>query len=74
MSASWELPDRLVSTPIDRFLYREFSCHQGADISRRVLRIGDDAYSRRFGGSGITHNKKCSTSMPTIGTPALSVI
>jgi SAM-dependent methyltransferase len=35
--------------PIDRFYVEEFLEHHAADIKGRVLEIGDDAYTRRFG-------------------------
>ena len=42
-------------TPIDRSYITEFlSCHAD-DIAGRVLEVGDDDYSRRFGGTRITH-------------------
>jgi GT2 family glycosyltransferase/SAM-dependent methyltransferase len=42
-------------TPIDRYYIESFLGRRAADIGGRVLEIGDDAYSRRFGGSSITH-------------------
>ena len=41
-------------TPIDRYYIESFLADRTADISGRVLEIGDDAYSRRYGGSKIT--------------------
>jgi SAM-dependent methyltransferase len=35
--------------PIDRYYVEEFLQHHAADIKGRVLEIGDDAYTRRFG-------------------------
>lgn len=40
--------------PIDRFYVERFLARQAGDIKGRVLEIGDDAYSRRFGGDRIT--------------------
>jgi SAM-dependent methyltransferase len=41
-------------TPIDRYYLEGFlACHSD-DVRGRVLEIGDDSYSRRFGGSRIT--------------------
>jgi SAM-dependent methyltransferase len=40
-------------TPIDRFYIEDFLTRHAGDISGRVLEIGDDAYSRRFGGDRI---------------------
>jgi glycosyltransferase involved in cell wall biosynthesis len=41
-------------TPVDRYYVENFLQDRSADIKGRVLEIGDDSYSRRF-GSGITH-------------------
>jgi glycosyltransferase involved in cell wall biosynthesis len=41
-------------TPLDRYYVESFLRHRSADIKGRVLEIGDDSYSCRF-GSGITH-------------------
>jgi SAM-dependent methyltransferase len=41
-------------TPIDRYYIEAFLAEHSADIRGRVLEIGDDAYSRRFGGDRIT--------------------
>ncbi len=41
-------------TPIDRFYVEGFLQANAADIRGRVLEIGGDAYSRRFGGNRIT--------------------
>jgi SAM-dependent methyltransferase len=40
-------------TPIDRFYIEKFLAAHADDIGGRVLEIGDDTYSRRFGGSKI---------------------
>jgi len=40
--------------PIDRFYIEKFLADHAGDIRGRVLEIGDDAYSRRFGGDRIT--------------------
>ncbi len=40
--------------PIDRYYIEGFLSRHAADIRGRVLEVGDDAYSRRFGGAGIT--------------------
>lgn len=42
-------------TPVDRYYIERFLEEHSADIRGRVLEIGDDAYSRRFGGSRIEH-------------------
>jgi GT2 family glycosyltransferase/SAM-dependent methyltransferase len=41
-------------TPIDRYYIESFLADRTADISGRVLEVGDDAYSQRYGGSKIT--------------------
>ncbi len=41
-------------TPIDRFYIERFLSDHAADIAGRVLEVGDDAYSRRFGGQQVT--------------------
>jgi SAM-dependent methyltransferase len=40
-------------TPIDRFYIDEFLSAHASDIRGRVLEIGEDVYSRRFGGDRI---------------------
>lgn len=40
-------------TPIDRFYIEGFLERHSADIRGHVLEVGDDSYSRRFGGDGI---------------------
>ena len=39
--------------PIDRFYIEAFLHEHRSDIAGRVLEVGDDSYSRRFGGSRI---------------------
>jgi SAM-dependent methyltransferase len=41
-------------TPIDRFYVERFLGDNAGDIAGRVLEVGDDAYSRRFGGGQVT--------------------
>lgn len=40
-------------TPIDRHYIETFLTRQRADIRGRTLEIGDDSYTRQFGGSGV---------------------
>lgn len=40
-------------TPADRYYIESFLARHASDIAGRVLEIGDDAYSRRFGGDRI---------------------
>lgn len=42
-------------TPVDRLYIEEFLGANAGDITGRVLEIGDDAYSRRFGGKRVLH-------------------
>ena len=41
-------------TPVDRFYIERFLKVHSADVRGQVLEIGDDSYSRRFGGSRVT--------------------
>ena len=41
-------------TPIDRHYIEQFLAAHSSDIRGRVLEIGEDSYSRRFGGDRIT--------------------
>lgn len=40
-------------TPIDRYYIERFLAEHADDIRGRVLEIGDDSYSRRFGGERV---------------------
>lgn len=40
--------------PIDRHYIEAFLARHSSDVAGRVLEIGDDAYTRRFGGSRVT--------------------
>jgi SAM-dependent methyltransferase len=42
-------------SPVDRYYIHDFLDRQRAEIHGRVLEIGDDEYSRQYGGSAITH-------------------
>jgi len=41
-------------TPIDRFYIEQFLAANAGNIKGRVLEIGDDSYSKRFGGERIS--------------------
>jgi SAM-dependent methyltransferase len=41
-------------TPVDRFYIERFLSAHAGDIAGRVLEIGDDEYTRRFGGGRVT--------------------
>jgi len=43
-------------TPIDRFYIDRFLTQHTDDIRGRVLEIGDDEYTRRYGGDRVTHS------------------
>ena len=43
-------------TPVDRFYIEWFLSRSEADIGGRVLEIGDNSYTRRFGGNRVTHS------------------
>jgi hypothetical protein len=40
--------------PIDRYYIERFLQTHSADIRRHVLEVGDNAYTRRFGGNRVT--------------------
>ena len=40
--------------PIDRHYIERFLASHGADVGGRVLEVGDDEYTRRFGGARVT--------------------
>src|SRR5712691_5482543 len=39
--------------PIDRYYIERFLAAHAADIRGRVLEVGDDTYTRRYGGDGV---------------------
>ncbi|HET7816888.1 MAG TPA: hypothetical protein VFK58_04860 [Sphingomicrobium sp.] len=41
-------------TPIDRYYIERFLADHSADVRGRVLEVGDDSYSRRFGAGRVT--------------------
>ena len=41
-------------TPVDRYYIERFLSAHASDIQGRVLEIGDDTYTRRFGGERVT--------------------
>lgn len=43
-------------TPVDRFYLESFLARNGVDIRGRVLELGDDRYTRRFGGARVDHS------------------
>ena len=49
------LPGELRGLPVDRHYIEGFLERHGGDIRGRVLEIGDDGYTRRYGGDRVTH-------------------
>jgi SAM-dependent methyltransferase len=43
-------------TPVDRHYIERFLIEHAADVKGRVLEIGDDEYTRRFGGTRVTRS------------------
>ncbi|MDQ6680645.1 MAG: class I SAM-dependent methyltransferase [Pseudomonadota bacterium] len=41
--------------PVDRHYIEQFLAENSVDIRGRVLEVGEDAYTRRFGGNRVTH-------------------
>jgi glycosyltransferase involved in cell wall biosynthesis len=52
ISRSWGFDRGL---PIDRYYIERFLSNHAHDIGGRVLEVGDDVYTRRFGGHRVTH-------------------
>jgi SAM-dependent methyltransferase len=44
-------------TPLDRYYVESFLERHAADIRGRVLEIGEDLYTRRFGGDRVSHSE-----------------
>jgi len=42
--------------PVDRYYIERFLANHAEDIQGRVLEIGDDSYTRQFGGDRVTHS------------------
>lgn len=51
ISGTWGLGRGL---PVDRYYIEQFLARQAGDIQGHVLEIGDDRYTRRFGGPSVT--------------------
>jgi len=41
-------------TPVDRYFIERFLARHAGDVQGRVLEVGDDSYTRRFGGDRVT--------------------
>lgn len=57
--------------PVDRFYIEQFLARHAQDVRGRVLEVGDDAYTRRFGGERVT---QCDVLHVTPGHPLATVI
>lgn len=57
--------------PIDRYYIENFLARQAHDIRGHVLEIGDDAYTRRFGGDRVTARDVLHV---TGGNPAATIV
>ena len=51
MNADWGLGRGL---PVDRYYIEAFLARQAADVRGRVLEVGDDRYTRKFGGLAVS--------------------
>ena len=56
--------------PIDRYYIESFLTERAADNRGRVLEVGDDAYTRRFGGEAVT----CSEVVNSTPGPGTTVV
>lgn len=43
--------------PVDRYYIEKFLSQHAGDISGHVVEIGDDHYTRKFGGAGVTRSE-----------------
>ncbi len=57
--------------PIDRYYIDRFIEAEAAAIRGRVLEIGDDNYTRRFGGTRVTQSDVL---FPTLGHPGATIV
>ena len=58
-------------TPVDRFYIDRFLTQHSKDIHGRVLEIGDDQYTRRYGGGRVTHTDVLHASE---GNPSATIV
>jgi len=58
-------------TPIDRYYIEGFLCRNAGDIAGRVMEIGEDVYTRRFGGA---HVSRCDILHIHEGNPAATIV
>lgn len=57
--------------PVDRYYIERFLSAHAADIRGRVLEVGDDTYTRRFGGSGV---ERCDVLHAVPGNPKATFV
>jgi SAM-dependent methyltransferase len=57
--------------PIDRYYIENFLACQAADIQGRVLEIGDNSYTRKFGGDRITRSDVLHV---VVGNPQATIV
>ena len=57
--------------PVDRYYVESFLAYQAENIRGRVLEIGDDTYTRRFGGDRVT---ACDVLHVTEGNPQATIV
>jgi glycosyltransferase involved in cell wall biosynthesis len=57
--------------PVDRYYIENFLTRQQQDIRGRVLEVGDDSYTRRFGGAEVT---SCDVLHVTAGNPGATIV
>jgi len=57
--------------PIDRYYIENFLARHAEDIGGRVLEIGDDSYTRQYGGSRVKHSDVLHV---TEGNPQATII
>jgi len=58
-------------TPIDRYYVEKFLSEHAADIRGHVMEVGDDTYTRRFGGERVTHSDVLHV---TLGNPQATLV
>lgn len=58
-------------TPIDRHYIERFLESRAADVKGRVLEVGDDEYTRRFGGPSV---ERCDVLHASPGNPHATVV
>lgn len=57
--------------PVDRYYIEGFLARHASDVRGRVLEVGDDSYTRRFGGAAVT---RADVLHVTPGNPAATIV